>query len=207
MRHFNKTSENASAGPYPMNGLQGPIHAVSADDGTVVLSSLQKVNHGYESLGDAVYFFYIEADGFAGRFLGPVKAGDNLGDVELSRPLEVLGEVRGTADELKNFAAEWDQPFELKTANPKAAWSYAISQPLETKREGDKLTFHLTGLRPGKLRIISNFSSGTHHVSHTYTRRDPSDSDVVVDIDLDRSRSNVILTPTGLAKSKSEQEK
>jgi beta-lactamase regulating signal transducer with metallopeptidase domain len=198
VRHFNKTSDNASGGPYPMNGLEGPIHAVSAEDGTVVLSSLQKLNHGYEDLGAAVYFFYIEAEGFAGRFLGPVRAGADLGDVEMSRPLEVRGEIHGTAEELQNFAAEWDQPFELKTANPAAAWSYAVSQRLETNREEDKLTFHLTGLRPGKLRIISNFSSGTHHVSHTYTRRDPGPSDVVVELELTKSLGDLIITPAGL---------
>jgi hypothetical protein len=197
VRRFNKTSDNATAGPYPMNGLEGPVHAVSAEDGSVVLSSLQKVNHGYESLGDAVYYFYIEAKGLAGRFLGPVKAGTDLGDVELSRPLDVRGEIHGAPDELQNFAAEWDQPFELKTANPKAAWFYAISQRLETKREGNKLTFHLTGLRPGKLRIISNFSPGTHHVAHTYTRRDPGESDVVVEVDLSKSLNDLVITPAG----------
>lgn len=197
VRHFNKTSDNASAGPYPVNGLQGPIHAVSAEDGSVVLDSLQKVNHGYENLGAAVYFFYIEAEGYAGRFLGPVKAGADLGDVELSRSLEVRGEIHGTPEELKNFAAEWDQPFELKTANLAAAWSYAISQRLETNREGDKLTFHLTGLRPGPLRIISNFGPPPHHVSHTYTRRDPGESDVVVELELTKPLDDLVITPKG----------
>ncbi|HEV3025730.1 MAG TPA: M56 family metallopeptidase [Pirellulales bacterium] len=197
VRRFNKTSDNASGGPYPLHGLQGSVHAVSAEDGTVVLASLQKVNQGYEDLGAAVYFLYIEAEGFAGRFLGPVRAGTDLGDVALSRPLEVRGEIRGTPEELKNFAADWDQLFELKTANPMAAWSYAVSQRLETKREGDKLTFHLTGLRPGNLRIICNFSPGTHHVRHTYARRDPQESDVVVEADLTKSMDDLVITPAG----------
>ena len=197
VRHFNKTSDNASGGPYPMDGVQGRIRALSNDDGTVLLDTLQKVNQGYESLGAAVYFLYIEAEGFAGRFLGPVRAGTDLGDVQLSRPLEVRGEVHGTAEELKNFAAEWDQPFELKTANAVATWSYAVSQRLETKREGDKLTFQLTGLRPGKLRFISNFSPGTHHVRHTYTRRDPQGSDVVVEVELTKSLDDLVITSAG----------
>jgi hypothetical protein len=197
VRHFNKSSDDAGGGPYPMHGLQGAVHAVSAEDGTVVLASLQKVNQGYESLGAAVYYFYIEAEGFAGRFLGPVRAGVDLGDVELSRPLEVRGEIRGTPDELKNFAAEWDQPFELTSANPDAAWSYAVSQRLETKFDDGKLTFHLTGLRPGSLRIISNFSAGTHHVSHTYGRRDPKEGDVVVELELRESLDDLVITPAG----------
>lgn len=197
VRHFNKTSDNASGGPYPMDGLKGPLRAVSAQDGTVVLNTLQKVNQGYESLGDAVYFLYIEAEGFAGRFLGPVKAGVDVGDVELSRPLIVRGEIHGTPEELKNFAAEWDQPFELKTANPDATWAYAVSQPLETKRAADILTFQLTGLRPGKLRIISNFSPGTHHVSHTWGRRDPQGTDVVVEVQITDSLDDLVITTTG----------
>jgi hypothetical protein len=163
----------------------------------VVLDTLQKLNQGYEDLGDAVYFLYIEAEGFAGRFLGPVKAGQELGDVELSRPLEVRGEIHGTPEELDRFTADWDQPFELRTANPVAAWSYAESQRLETTREGDKLTFHLTGLRPGKLRFISNFNPGTHHVRHTYSRRDPGEGDVVVELELTESLHDLVITSAG----------
>jgi hypothetical protein len=136
MRHFVMTSDNASGGPYPMNGIEGRVQAVSAQDGTVVLNTLQKVCQGYEDLGAADYFFYIEAPPLAGRFLGPVKAGDDLGDVPMSLPLEVRGEIRGTAEELKNFAAEWDQPFGMKTANPDATWSYAVSNGWKQNRRG-----------------------------------------------------------------------
>jgi hypothetical protein len=78
-----------------------------------------------------------------------------------------------------------------------AAWSYAVSQRLETKRAGDKLTFDLTGLRPGNLRIISDFSPGTHHVNHTYARRDPQESDVVVEVELTKSMDDLVITPAG----------
>src|SRR5947209_19860421 len=97
----------------------------------------------------------------------------DLGDVTVGPPLEVRGEIHGTPAELDRFAAEWDQPFEMKTANPAAAAPYANSDTLETKREGGKLTFRLTGLRAGKLRIVANFGPHPHSVSHTYGRRDP----------------------------------
>jgi beta-lactamase regulating signal transducer with metallopeptidase domain len=198
VRFFNKTSDNAGGGPYPMDGIRGPVWATSRADGTVVLDTLQRTDPYYAKLGAAVYFFYIEPPaGLAGRFLGGVKAGTDLGDVAVGPPLEVRGEVRGTPEELDRFAAEWDQPFEMRTANPAAAFPYAVSAKLETKRDGDKLTFHLTGLRHGKLRIVGNFGPRPHSVSHTYGRRDPKGTDVVVEIDLTESLTGLVITPAG----------
>jgi hypothetical protein len=198
VRFFNKTSDGAASGPFPTDGLQGPVWATSRADGTVLLDSLQKTDPYYSSLGDAVYFFYVEPPaGLVGRFVGGVRAGLDLGEVAVSAPLEVKGEIRGTPEELSRFAAEWDQPFVQMTANADARFVYAVSAKLETKREGDKLTFHLTGLRPGTLRMISNFTAGPHSVSHTYGRRDPKGSDVVVEVELNGSMSNLVITPAG----------
>jgi beta-lactamase regulating signal transducer with metallopeptidase domain len=199
VRYFNKTCGKASAGPYPMRGTAGPVWTTSAADGSVVLDTMQRIDPYYDDLGDAVYFFYIETPGLAPRFLGPVKAGQDLGDVPVGPFLEVRGEVRGTPEELERFAAEWDQPFELTTDNPEAAWIYAVSQTLETTRDGDRLTFHLTGLRPGRLRIVANFGPHPHQVQHTYTRRDPQGSDIVVEVELKESIADLVVTPAGLA--------
>jgi hypothetical protein len=195
VRFFNKTSDLAGSGPFPTNGIGGPVWAESAPDGTVLLDSLQVINPLYPNLGNSMYFFYVEAEGFPGKFLGPVQAGNNLGDVVLSPPLEVSGEIRGTAEELDRFDAEWDQPFDQKT--DKSDFQYAVSQRLETTREGDKLTFKLTGLRPGKLRFIMSFAKRPHQVSHSYERRDPKGSDVLVELDVTESTSGVVLTPKG----------
>src|SRR5262249_5344992 len=92
-------------------------------------------------------------------------------------------------------------PFVQTTANADARFVYAVSAKLETKREGDKLTFRLTGLHPGTLRIISNFSPRPHSVSHTYGRRDPKDSDVVVEVELKASLSDLVITPAGRSPS------
>jgi hypothetical protein len=197
VRHFNKTSDKASGGPYPTSGLKGTIVATSQADGTVVLDTLQKTDPYYATLGDALYFFYVEAAGMAGQFVGGVKAGQDLGEVKLSPPLEVRGEVRGSAAELERFAAEWDQPFELKTANPTARFAYAVSEKLTTKKDGDKLTFHLTGLRPGKLRFVCNFSPPPHKVSHTYGKRDAKGSDIEIEFEVKENMTNVIITPAG----------
>lgn len=195
VRFFNKNSDLASAGPFPTDGIDGPVWATSDDDGQVVLDSLQRINPSYPALGDAVYFFYVEADGFPGRFVGGVKAGQDLGDVTLGPALEVRGEIRGTAEELKRFAAEWDQPFHTTTA--KSQTVYAVSQRLQTQRDGNKLSFRLAGLRPGPLRIIMNFGPHPHSVSHTYGRRDPQGSDVLVELELTESIADLVLTPQG----------
>jgi beta-lactamase regulating signal transducer with metallopeptidase domain/biopolymer transport protein ExbD len=196
VRYFNRTSGLASAGPYPMHGTSGPVFATSTADGTVVLDMLQKIDPHYAKLGDSVYTFYIEPPGgLAPRFIGPVKAGQELGDIEVSPQFDVRGEIRGTAEELANFAAEWDQPVEMKSDNPQATWLYAVSNTLDTIRDGEILRFHLTGLRAGRLRIISNFGPGPHSVSHTYTRRDPGTTDVVIEMQLNRSLDDVVITP------------
>lgn len=200
VRHFNKSCGKASAGPFPMAGIKGTVLATSQQDGTVVLDSLQRVDPYYADLGDVVYFVYIEPAELAPRFLGPVKAGQDLGDITLGPLLEVRGEIRCTAEEMKNFAAEWDQPFELTTDNPDAAWWYAVSEPLTVERAGEKATFHLTGLRPGKLRIIANFSPSPHQVTHTYGRRDPMGTDVVIEVDLKESIADLVITPAGRQK-------
>lgn len=189
VRFFNKTSAKASSGPFPVKGIEGDVWAKSGADGRVMLRSLQKVNPIYENLGDALYYFYIESSSadLAPRFLGPVKAGQNLGDVPLRPYIDVEGEIHGTKEQLDRFSAEWDQPFELVSENPDATWLYANSKRLRTTRDGDKLKFQLRGLHHGKLRIISNFGPRPHSVSHTYGRRDVKGDDQLFEFDLDQS--------------------
>ena len=171
--------------------------ATSDKDGNVVLTSLQQVDPYYEKLGAATYFFYIEpADAaLAPHFIGPIKAGQDLGAITLSPRLEVRGEVHGTPAELDRFAAEWDQPFEQKTDNPAATWLYANSQRLQTQRDGDKLIFHLSNLRPGTLRIIANFGPRPHSVSHVYRRREVGDTDTLFEFDLQKPLTELVIKP------------
>ncbi len=204
VRFFNKSSDQAGGGPYPMQGIEGPIWQTTQEDGVATLDVLQKVDPNYPKLGDAVYFFYVEppdgATGLLGRFVGPVRSGVDLGTIELSTPLEVHGEVRGTKEELDRFAAEWDQPFEQVTANPQAKFSYAVSKDLETSREGDCLHFHLKNLSPGKLRIVANFDPHPHSVSHVYTRREAKGNDLEMSVEVKRLMPKLIITAKGLKK-------
>src|SRR4029077_476788 len=91
------------------------------------------------------------------------------------------------------FAAEWDQPEPMKGAGGRI-WYYAVSQRLETTRAGDKLHFHLAGLRPGNVRIVSRFQPGGKPISHTYSRREPNEDDVVFEVELTESRNDLVVT-------------
>ena len=198
VRYFNRAYEKAASGPYPPDDIEGPVWATSAADGTVVLDTLRKNSREQPELGDVAYYFYVEPPaGLVGRFVGGVKPGADLGDVTLSAPLEVSGEVHGTKEELDRFDAEWDQPFESPIDGRDKPYAYAVSQRLETNRDGDKLTFSLTGLRPGKLRIISNFGPQPHSQSYSFSRRDPGPADVLVEMDVTESVSGVVITPKG----------
>jgi hypothetical protein len=194
VRYFNRSKVEASAGPYPTSGLKGPVWATSNADGQVVLDMLQKVDPLDRKLGNNIYWFYVEPPGLAPLFLGPLQAGAELGDIVVGTLLEARGEVRGTPEELAAFSAEWDQPEPMKRGNGEIGWYYAESKPLEIKRDGDRLTFHLTGLRPGKLRVISRFKAGGKPISHVYSRREPNEDDVVFEVELTESRNDLAIT-------------
>jgi beta-lactamase regulating signal transducer with metallopeptidase domain len=194
VRFFNRSKMEASSGPYPTDGRNGPVWAVSDAQGNVVLDTLQRIDPKDTKLGFNIYWFYVEPKGMGPLFLGPVQAGADLGEIRVGPLLEVQGEVRGTPQELANFSAEWDQPEPMKRGSGAVGWLYAESKTLETKNLGDRLSFRLTDLRPGKLRIISRFKQGGKSVSHVFTRREPNEDDVVFEIDLTKSLNDLVIT-------------
>ncbi len=197
VRYFNRSKEKASVGPYPMSGLKGEVWATSDENGDVVLDTLQKFDPLDRKLGNNIYDFYIEPIELAPLFIGPIQAGDNLGEIRVGPFLEARGEIRGTPEELAAFAAEWDQPQPMQRGSGEVGWEYAESAKLEFQREGDNLTFHLTDLRPGKLRIVARFKQGGKPISHAYPRREPNEDDVVFEIDLQDSRDDLVVMSKG----------
>ena len=196
VRHFNSGYAKTSSSGIPMQGIEGPVWATSDQDGHVSLTSLANESEKYAQFGDRLYYLYVEPKSdLAGQFVGPIRAGQNLGTFELSPPMELQGEIHGTEEQLNRFAAEWDQPFLHTNDNPKYQYLWADSKRLKTKREGNKLTFQLTGLRSGTLRIISNFTKRSYKTSGTYSRRDPNETDVVTEIELKDPVTNVIIKP------------
>lgn len=206
IRYFNRSKFKAAAGPYPMQGTEGEIWATSDENGRVLLDTLQEIDPLDRKLGNNIYWFYVDAGPkLAPRFVGPLQAGQDLGEVPLGPFLEVRGEVRGTPDELEHFRAEWDQPEAMLRGAGESSWDYAVSRTLETTREGDKLVFHLTGLRPGRLRFVSNFLAQGSTVSHEYSKRIPGEKDVVLEIELTDSRDDVVLANSPKNNSKPEE--
>jgi hypothetical protein len=193
VRFFNRSKFDASTGPYPMQGLKGDVWARSDDNGDVVLDTLQKIDPLDKKLGNNIYHFYIEPIDLAPLFIGPVQAGQDLGEIRVGSLLEASGEVRGTPQELAAFSAEWDQPEPMLRGNGDVSWHYAESKPLEVRREGGKVVFHLSNLRPGKLRIVSRFKQGGKPISHVYSRRDPNEDDAVFEVDLKESRDELVV--------------
>ena len=96
----------------------------------------------------------------------PFQAGQDLGDIAVSPLLEVAGEVYGTPAELAAFAAEWDQPAPMKRGSmAKSAGTMLFRSRWRRSGTATMLTFHLTGLAAGKLRIVSRFRQGGKPIS------------------------------------------
>jgi hypothetical protein len=194
VRYFVRSKVKAGAGLYPSDGTNGPVWATSNAKGEVVLDTLQKFDPAdVKQMGNNMYWFFVEPTELAPRFVGPIEAGQDLGDLAIGPLLTVSGEVHGTPEELRAFQAEWDQPEPMKRGDGTIGWSYAESKPLAAKQDGDKLTFKLSGLRPGTLRIVSRFTRGSKPISHTYTRREPTEDDVVFEVKLTESRDDLVV--------------
>lgn len=193
VRDFVSTRKTAGGYPFPTKGINGPIHGVSDDMGVVLLDMVQKLTE--KESDRKIYTFCIVAEGYAHRFAGPVEAGSDLGTIELSPVLTFEGKIEGTPKELRNFDATWDQPTPLVLGNGKTSSLYANSAKLETWWEGDSLGFRILSLRPGKLRIIGNFSPRPHQVKKVFNRREPTESDQVFEFEVIESRKDVILKP------------
>ena len=179
-----------------MKGTEGLVWAESDAQGLVSINSVQEFDPLDRKLGNNIYYFYVESDSLAPAFVGPFEAGEDAGDVVLGSYLEVRGEVQGTPEELKNFRAEWDQPEMILRGNRVGGWIYANSARLKTMQKDGKLVFHLTGLRPGKLRIIGNFGKGPRSTRHVYSRREPGPDDVVLEIPLNKSIHDLVFKNT-----------
>ena len=192
-RYFVRSKAKAANGPFPMKGFEGDVWATSNERGEVLLDSLQKIDPLDAKLGENVYWFYIEPPkGLAGKMVGPIRAGEKVGDIVLGAPLTVRGEVRGTPAELDQFSAEWDQPEAIVHGDGSKPWDYAVSQNLTVSREGEKMRFELTGLRPGRLRFVANFEGKS--AGHEYSKRMVGPTDVVLEIPLTDSLDDLVIS-------------
>ena len=184
VRYFIRTGVESRNYPFPTNGIQGPVYASSDQVGVVKLDSVQS---GY------IYTFYIEPEALAPMFIKGVSVGTDLGTIKLSPPFEVSGIIKGTPEQLKRFAAEWDQPIPLVLSDGSTSSLYAVSKKLQATRDGDQLRFRIPDLRPGKLRIIANFGPKPHSVAHIYARRKVGPTDELFEFELDGPRDDIVI--------------
>ena len=205
VRRFNRSKEHATSDPLPIDGNDGPVYAVSQADGTVVLDSLRAGEPEQHELGGEVYWFVIEHDTLADHYIGPVKAGSDLGQIKMSPPIRVTGTILGTPAELDRFQAnqtDYDQPVVMRP-DVEDGWSFARSRQLVTKRTDKGLTFQLTGLRPGKLRIVGRFSSGQQGSKYVSGKREPFGDDLVWEFDLREAQHELVLSRQNAEANKS----
>ena len=194
VRLFTFGGTKASSNAYPTKGIKGEVYGRSDSAGNVTVDHVTSESD-HVSLGNKTYFFYIQPKKLAPTFIGPVEAGATLGDITVGPFLEVSGEIHGTPKQLRNFSAEWDQPVEMGRGDGTVGL-YAVSKRLQVKREGDKVVFKLTNLRPGTLRIVSRFVRGGGK-NYSSDRLIAGPNDVVLEIDLTESRDDLVVKPRG----------
>ncbi|MFT5300514.1 MAG: hypothetical protein ACI814_001291, partial [Mariniblastus sp.] len=183
IRHFVRTRSESESYPFPVTGTQGVVLAESNEHGHVVLDSVQS---GY------LYTFFVQPKRHAARFVSAIEAGENLAELELVMPFEVSGVIQGTPEQLKRFSAEWDQAVAILLKDGTSNFEYANSKKLAVQRDGDQLTFRLSNLRPGKLRIIANVQQ-RKRVNHEYAKRTVGDDDQLFTFELMGPRNDLIL--------------
>ncbi len=184
IRYFIRTGETSQNYPYPVKGTNGEIYAKSDQHGDVILDSVQS---GY------IYTFYVEPENLAPVFISGIPVGTDLGTIELVPPFDVSGVIKGTPDQLKRFSAEWDQPTDMKLADGSTSFLYAVSSKLDATRDGDRVKFRISNLRPGKLRIIANFGPQPHTASYANTLREVGPNDELFEFNLDGARDDLVI--------------
>jgi hypothetical protein len=194
IRRFNRSDPRSKVPPFPSAGLSGPIWEKSNLNGEVELPYLASVYLNQNDRQPCVYWFYVEAENHAGTFVGPIKAGDNLGDVAIGRPLEVKGELRFDPAKFSRISGEWDQPLRADQGSE----NYAVSKKFDTPHRTGTVPFRLTGLRHDTLRIIVRFANGSTTFGYTFGRRSPSAEDIVYEVKLTESLAGIVITPEGV---------
>jgi beta-lactamase regulating signal transducer with metallopeptidase domain len=133
----------------------GPVWGVSDTDGRVELTTLCAVDPvPTNDPGLADYVFRIDAPGQAPYYVGPVRAGSDLGPIQLSKALRVEGEIIRNAAQPERVSVQWRQAtLEQGAATGKGNWNTAILE--ET---GGRLQVKLTDLQPGRFDLFITFS-------------------------------------------------
>ncbi|MBS0203051.1 MAG: M56 family metallopeptidase [Planctomycetes bacterium] len=133
----------------------GPVWATSDADGRVELKTLCQIDPvPTNDPGPCEYAFRIDADRMASRYVGGVRAGSDLGQIVLTEPLDVRGEIVRTSEPPERVSVQWRQRTVAQGGtDDKQSWESATLEDVE-----GRLQLHLTGLQPGPLDLFIAFS-------------------------------------------------
>lgn len=133
----------------------GPVWGVSDADGRVELTTLCTIDPvPTNDPGPADYVFRIDAPGQAPYYVGPVRAGSDLGQIQLSKALRVEGEIMRDAVQPERVSVQWRQAtLEQGASTGKGNWTTA--NLVETD---GRLLLKLTDLQPGRFDLFVTFS-------------------------------------------------
>jgi beta-lactamase regulating signal transducer with metallopeptidase domain len=133
----------------------GPVWGVSDSDGRVELTTLCTVDPvPTNDPGLADYVFRIDAPGQAPYYVGPVRAGSDLGQIQLSKALRVDGEIIRDAAQPERVNVQWRQAtLEQGASTGKGEWTTA-----KLAEADGRLLLKLTDLQPGRFDLFITFS-------------------------------------------------
>jgi beta-lactamase regulating signal transducer with metallopeptidase domain len=133
----------------------GPIWATSDAQGQVALTTLCLMDPVPTNIpGPADYAFRIDVAGMAPYFIGDVRAGSDLGTIELSEALTVQGEIVPTPNQPERVSVQWRQATIAQGATTgKGDWQLARLEDI-----GGRQVLKLGGLRSGPLDLFVTFS-------------------------------------------------
>lgn len=133
----------------------GPVWGVSDADGRVELTTLCTIDPvPTNDPGPADYVFRIDAPGQAPYYVGPVRAGSDLGQIQLSKALRVEGEIIRDAVQPERVSVQWRQAtLEQGASTGKGNWTTA-----NLVESDGRLLLKLTDLQPGRFDLFVTFS-------------------------------------------------
>ncbi|MDB5342498.1 MAG: peptidase BlaR1 [Schlesneria sp.] len=133
----------------------GPVWGVSDADGRVELTTLCTNDPvTTNDPGPADYVFRIDAPGQAPYYVGPVRAGSDLGQIQLSKALRVDGEIIRDATQPERVSVQWRQAtLEQGASTGKGEWTTAKLEDVD-----GRLLLKLSDLQPGRFDLFISFS-------------------------------------------------
>lgn len=156
-RFFSRTRAGAFLMPFQSYG-DSPVWGETDADGRVALTTLRAIDPvRTNDPGAASYCFRVDAPGYAPHYIGDVRAGNDLGEIQLSEAIEVRGEVARDAQNPERISFRVRQP----TIAHGGYDGRGLWQGVDLVEDGEKLTFHLKGFQPGPVLLSIVYSDAS----------------------------------------------